>query len=477
MVTGVGRERGGMPLPRAPRNARAMGELPVSVGERVILRLDSLAVGGEAVGRYEGLAVFAVWGCPGDEAEVEITEVGRSFARGVVRSIISPSPDRVEAPCPHFGDCGGCQLQHISYDAQLRHKAAMVRESVARIAGLSDAEVGETWGMEDPWRYRNRAEYHVRRQASGKIAVGFTRHRSHEVVALRECRLQHALSERVRAAVEELLPHVAQGAAERAALLGVETLVSFSSGQIIATLVCDGEEPSFLSSLAEALAMRLPELTGLLAALRRGRGSPRRSPSTVLWGDSHVIEEIAGRTYRVSADSFFQTNPAQAARAVELVEEWAAVQPGDTVLDLYCGVGTFLLPLAGSAKAGRGVESDRAAYRDARANARRWRLPNVKLYERNVERLVPRWVERGRRADVVVLDPPRKGCGPIVCATAARLNPRRIILVSCDPATFARDLASLAEEGYKVRHIQPIDMFPQTWHVEAVAVCERRGGV
>jgi len=443
----------------------------LNIGDRVTVRLDSLAAGGEAVGRHGGMAVFALWGCPGDEAEVEITEVSRRFARGVVRSVLTPSPDRVQARCPHFGDCGGCQLQHIAYPAQLRHKAAIVRDALSRIGGLAEIEVGQTWGMDDPWRYRSRCEYQAAVNESGDVVLGFARHHSHEVIALAECSIQHPLSERIRAAALELLPRVAQGGAERAALLRLETLVSFASDIAIATLVCVGRPP-FLEALAEGLMARTEGLVGVAAAKQRGRGAVHRSPSESVAGQVRLTERLGPHSYRVSPDSFFQVNPVQAARAVSLVEDLAEVTKGDVVLDCYSGVGTFLLPLARRAGRAVGIESDDSAVADARATMHRWDLRNVRLHRGRVERVLARLIEKEERADIVVLDPPRRGCGPVVCAQVARLRPRRVILVSCHPATLARDLVSLAEHGYRCRRVQPIDMFPQTWHVEAVAACE-----
>jgi len=448
-----------------------MATMPLQPGDRITLRLDSLAAGGEAVGRHEGLAVFAMWGCPGDEADVEVTEVSSRFARGLVRGVLTPSPDRIAAPCPHFASCGGCQIQHIAYPAQLRHKTQMLRDALARIGGLAEVDTGDIWSMDDPWRYRNRATYHADVDGSGVLRLGFTLHHSHEVFALRDCALQHPLAERTRAAALDVLSRLAQGPTERAALLGLETLVSFSDGRAIATLVCQGRPP-FVASLAEELMARVDGLAGVCLARARGRLSPHRSPSESIAGEEHLSERLGGSAYRVSPDSFFQVNPTQASRLVKLVSDWASVAGRGGVLDLYTGVGTFLLPLARAAHHAVGVESDASAFADARANLRKWRLGNVTLYERKVERILPRFAERDWRVDVIVLDPPRKGCGPIVCAAVARLNPRRIILISCHPATLARDLKSLASLGYPVRRLQPLDMFPHTWHVEAAALCE-----
>jgi len=428
------------------------------------------------VGRHEGVAVFAMLGCPGDEAEVEITEVADRFARGVVTEVITPSPDRVAAPCPHFGSCGGCQLQHMSYQAQLRHKTQIMRDAIGRIGGLSGVEIGETWGMDDPWRYRNRVEYHADLDESASVRLGFTRLHSHDIFSLQECALQHPLSEQIRTAALELMPRIAQGGKERGALLEVESLVSFHSGEAIATLVCDGKPP-FLAPLAEALMEAVPGLVGVGAARARGRLAAHRSPVASVAGKAHITERLGANSYRISPDAFFQTNPKQAARMLDLVMQWAAVGKRDGVMDLYSGVGTFLLPLAQVAHHAIAVEESEAALVEARANLRQRRLENVSLYESKVERVLPKLAQRKWRTDVIVIDPPRKGCGPVVCAAAAKLNPKRIVLISCHPATLARDLKSFAEQGYRARHIQPIDMFPQTWHVEAVAVCERGEGL
>jgi 23S rRNA (uracil1939-C5)-methyltransferase len=347
----------------------------------------------------------------------------------------------------------------------------MVRDSLARIGGVTDIDVPSTQGMDDPWLYRNRAEYTAQITPNGEVAVGFARYHSHEIVPLTECRLQHPLSEQVRAALVNLVNRVAQSPTERAAFLGLETLISFRDGRGLATLICDGRPP-FVESLAQALSEHVPYLAGILYARRRGR-SLHRSPSEIILGESHIIEELASETYRVSADSFFQASPTQATRAIDLVKEWGAVEEDDVVFDLYSGVGTFLLPLARIARRSFGIEESAAAVRDAHANRRHWGVTGVRLYERRVERLLPKWVEQRRTANVILLDPPRKGCGPIVLSYVAKLNARRIVLVSCHPATLARDLKTLAEFDYRPTRLQPLDMFPQTWHVETVVSCER----
>ena len=448
-----------------------MSQPSLSLGDHIRLHLDSLAAGGETVGRHEGLAVFAGGGCPGDDAVVEITEVTARFARGVVVEVVTPSPDRVEPPCGHFQDCGGCQWQHISYPAQLRHKTAIVRDAVARLAGLPEVEVAETWGMENPWHYRNRAEYHAGLDQSGHLVLGLLRHHTHDVIPVDRCQLQHPLSERVRAATVALMSRLAQSPAERALLYKLATFVSFARGQAIATFVLQGR-PEFLASLGRALKEEVAEVVGVAAARSRGPLVVHRSPAETVLGKSRLVETLDGYEYHVSADSFFQVNPAQAARMVSQVQEWAGLRKGESVIDAYCGVGTFLLPLAESGGPALGIEADESALNDARLNAQLWHLRNVHLQRGKVETVLSNLVREDGHCDVLVLDPPRKGCGPIVSVAATRLRPRRILLISCHPATLARDLKTLAEHGYRPRRLQPIDMFPHTWHVETVAVCE-----
>jgi 23S rRNA (uracil1939-C5)-methyltransferase len=451
-----------------------MSESVVHVGDRVRLHLDSLAAGGEAVGRYGGMAVFARWGCPGDEAEVEITEVAARFARGAVVEVVTPSPDRVTPPCGEAGNCGGCQLQHIAYPAQLHYKAAIIRDTLTRIGGFEGIEIGGMWGMDDPWHYRNRAEYHARLDESGGLVLGFLRHRSHEVVPGDACRLNHPLVERLREATERAMARVAQSPEERADFLRLDAFVSVAREEALPTFVCRGRPP-YLAALAEAVAEGVPEVIGVAAARSRGPTIAHRSPAEKLLGKSRLIEYLGEGGYQVSPDSFFQVNPAQATRLLALVEEWAGVTREDTIIYAYCGVGAFLLPLARRSGPAVGLESDDAAITDARLNIAHWRLRNVRLQRGKVETVLPRLAREGARADVIVLDPPRRGAGPVAATAAARLAPKRIILVSCDAATMARDLKTLAEHGYPPRRVQPIDMFPHTAHIEAVALCARGG--
>ncbi len=451
-----------------------MTETPLAVGDRIQLHLDSLAAGGEAVGRHEGRAVFVMWGCPGDDALVEVTEVAPRFARAKLVELIAPSPDRVRPPCASYQDCGGCQLEYIAYPAQLRHKTAMVRDAVARIGRLPNVPIAETVGMEEPWHYRNRVEYHAGLDESGRVFLGFLRYHTHDVIPANGCHVQHPLSERVQQLVSDLVNRFAPRVEERGRLYRVEVFVSFALQQALVTLICDGR-PAFVPLVAQALMEEGEGIAGVLAARSRGRTTAHRSPSEVIQGKSRLTERLGEYEYHVSADSFFQVNPVQATRLLALVQEWAAVGRQESIIDAYCGVGTFLLPLASQGGPALGIESDESSLNDARLNATTWHLREVHLQRGKVEKVLPEMVHEGGRCDVLVLDPPRRGCGPLVSVAATRLRPHRLLLISCDPATLARDLKTLSEHGYAPTRLQPIDMFPHTWHVETVALCEPRG--
>jgi 23S rRNA (uracil1939-C5)-methyltransferase len=457
---------------------------PLRIDDRVTVRLDSMAAGGDAVGRHEGLTVFVEYGAPGDLVEVVIAHAAATYARAAIERIIEPGPDRVEAPCPYFRDCGGCQWQHLDYAAQVRSKDRVLRDAFARIAGFEPEVVDPPVAMAHPldvsqltpWQYRAAAEYSVAPGGAGQPpALGFVRAHSREPVAIADCLVQHPLNVQVlRATNEWLAGH------EPGGLWLVKTRTSFAEQRSLVTLVFRAPEEA-ARGLAQHLARAVASVAGVSAVAARDRQQQHRHLSQHLLGEEFIAEEVAGRRYRMSADTFFQTNPQQAARLVELVSGMAQVRPEDTVVDGYSGGGIFLIPLGEAARRAVGIESNPAAARDARANARHAGLGNVTVVREKVERaLTPAGrVTDGsgrfsvRRAEAVVLDPPRNGCGRKVVNQVAALMPRAIVMVSCDPATLARDAAFLAEQGYRARRSVMVDMFPHTWRVESVTLFER----
>ena len=400
---------------------------------------ETIVFGGDALARHAGKPIFTPFAMPGDVAEIEIVADKGRVARGRITQLITPAPQRVAPRCKHFGSCGGCQWQHIPYDLQLQYKTQIVREQLMRIGGLAEPLVHPIIPAPDPWHYRNHIQFHT--DAQGRL--GFMAARTNAVIPIEEC---HILSEPVESMWRELeleLPDLV----EVALRAGVNT----SERMVVLRLASDD---------APEAEIDLP--VNCVVQLNAER-------EIVLCGDDHFHESLNGQRFRVSAASFFQVHTAQAERLTQLVVECvvgAGLRPAPTtVLDAYCGVGVFALALAPHAQTVVGIEGAPSAARDAQHNAQAF--PHVQIVEGAVEDVLPQRVES---FDVIVLDPPREGCAPrVLDAIAARRIPR-VVYVSCDPATLARDVKRLGAKGYRFVEARPLDMFPQTYHIETVAV-------
>jgi 23S rRNA (uracil1939-C5)-methyltransferase len=409
--------------------------------KRIKLRLTDMAHGGDALGRYEGKVIFVPYSIPGEVALVEIVEDKGRYARAQLVEILSPSPHRVDPPCPHFGPgrCGGCQWQHIAYRVQLEFKAAVVGDQLTRIGRLPDAPVKGTIPSASPWHYRNRVQFSI----SDDGRLGFVATDSRRVEPIQECYLLHPLLEELLGALDLELP----GLVRLSLRAGVNT-----GDQMIIFETQNDEPPALESDLPVSCVLLLSD------------GTPVN-----LIGNNYVTEVVAERRFRISATSFFQVNTAAAEELVRVVGEYLAPAGDETLLDAYCGVGTFALSLVDKVGHVIGIEEDVGTVADARLNA--GEMENVEFIEGSVEALLP---QLERRIDLAVLDPPRQGCRPEALAALIELAPRRIVYVSCDPATLARDARRLADGGYQLVEVQPVDMFPQTYHIESVALFKQR---
>lgn len=402
------------------------------------LELTDMAYGGEAVGHAAGKAIFVPFGVPGEFVRVEIVQDKGRFARARLLEVLSASPLRIQPPCPHFGTCGGCHWQHLAYEAQLQHKRNIVQNQLQRIAGLPKAVVHPTVGMVEPWHYRN----HVQFSVSDSGQLGFMAANSHQVVPIEHCLLLHPLLDELYDALDIELPGL-QRLSLRAGTRTGEQMILFEM---------EGDEPP-------ELEVDLP----VSCVLQLSDGS-----SITLVGSPYLHEQLAEHTYRLSASSFFQVNTLQAEMLAQQVIAYLAPTLDDMVLDAYCGVGTFALQLAQRTKHVVGLESNATAIADAQANAAG--LDNVSFLCGAVEELAP---ALKLESPLVVVDPPRAGLDPQGLQALMRLTPRRIVYVSCDPATLARDIKIMLSAGYRLCEVQPIDMFPQTYHVETVVLMSR----
>jgi 23S rRNA (uracil1939-C5)-methyltransferase len=427
--------------------------------------VEGIASGGDGIARPGGFTLFIPRTAPGDTVEVEITTAAKHYGRATPLRIITPSPDRVPTPCPLAESCPGCQLQHLRYEAQLEAKRTFVRDGLERIGRLRGIDVQPTLGMDDPWHYRNKGEFIANRR-DGRIRLGYTGEDNRSFVPLPDCPIHHPITMALVRAVEE------EATARDLPLAQLITRVSPSKNIALAILVCWEWSPA-LPEAAAALRERVPELAGVLWSQVHGKSVVRRTLAEPLLGQIKLIQHLGEWEYTVSAESFFQVNNIQGARLLEQVTAMAGDLEGKLFADGYCGVGTFLVPLAGKAHRSIGIEEHPTALRDCGDNLARYAIHDVKLYDGRVEVIVTRLVRKGRELDVVVLDPPRKGAGPEVLQHLAELGADRIVLVSCDPATLGRDAGDLVSLGYRIETVQPIDMFPQTWHVETVALAVR----
>ncbi|HSW09924.1 MAG TPA: 23S rRNA (uracil(1939)-C(5))-methyltransferase RlmD [Bacillota bacterium] len=449
----------------------------MSNGEAVELTITGLAVGGEGVGRYQGRVVFVPGSAPGDRVRARLTRVARNWARASLLELLQPGPDRRPPDCPLFGRCGGCQIQHLTPEAQLAFKRQVVADALARIGGLGDVPVADCVPPPAWLGYRNKAQFPVALVRDGRerrLAAGIYAPGTHALVEVVDCPIQHPVNNRVLRETVAVARDLGLTAYDEDAGTGtlrhILTRVGVRTGEAMLVLVTREAELPRARALVRELGRRLPELTCIAQNVNSRRTNIILGERTRVLAGKPVISERLGRfRFTLSPGSFFQVNSAQAEAMCRLAAEQAVPTPGGTVLEVYAGIGTISLFLAERAEMVLGVESHLPAVEDARRNAAANRVGNVRFLTGLAERVLPELTRSGLSPGAVVLDPPRKGCAPSVLQAVADSRPMRVVYVSCDPATLARDLAILAGRGYRIQSVVPLDMFPQTAHVEAVA--------
>ncbi len=452
--------------------------------DSVTLQIEDYSKEGLGIGHAEGLALFVKDTVIGDVAEVRVMKMKKTYGYARLQRILKPSPDRVPALCPQARSCGGCQLQEMSGEAQLRFKEQKVRGDLQHIGGFADPPVEPI--LEGPlFRYRNKAQYPVGRDRDGKLIAGFYAGRTHAIIACQDCLLGTEINQAI---LEILLRHMEKYGIEpydektgtglvrhvmtrvSRELLASDDRPTDREGQIMVCIVINGEELPGSEKLKEALC-KIPGMAGITLNINRTRGNVILGHEIKkIWGSDYIEDTIGGIHYRISPLSFYQVNPVQTEKLYDKVLEYAALSGDESVWDLYCGIGTISLFLAGKAKTVHGVEIVPEAVRDARENALLNGIGNVEFTVGKAEEVLPEKYRGGIRADVIVVDPPRKGCAPAVLDTMLRIRPERIVYVSCDSATLARDLKILCSGGYKLKRICPVDMFGNSVHVETVTL-------
>ena len=434
------------------------------------MTIDRLVFQGSGLGRLpDGRAIFVPYTVPGDEVEITVTQVRQDFVRGNLTRVLSPASSRVTPACRYFGDCGGCQWQHVAYSSQLAWKREILRELLARIGKLGGATnsipIADPIPPARPWEYRARAQLKV--GVAGRLHVGFHQQETHRVVDIDRCPLLHPrLNDVLRVlrlmrdpALHRLLPRLRE----------VWVAVGTATGELTVSLFARAQERAAIRLLSHRIQAEVPGLRGVVLL----EGDPRQHPRIVdRHGHGTLVEQVREYRLRVDATAFFQVSGSAAETLVGLVMDRAALTGAERVLDLYSGVGTFTIPLARLSRQVMGIESHPAAAADAVHNLRSNGCPNARILQAQVEQALPVLAKDGSW-DLIVLDPPRQGVSRWVLDTMVAMAVPRILYLSCDPSTLARDLGILIPSGYRCVALVPVDLFPQTFHLETVAVLER----
>jgi len=452
---------------------------PVAKDQELELRIDSLAYGGSGVARLDGFVVFVRRGLPGDLVRARVTRVKRNHAEAVATDVLEPGGDRVDAPCAHFPACGGCRFQDLAYEAQAAAKEAQVRDALQRIAGLSDPPLEPIVPAESAFHYRNKLEYSFTQTPAGP-ALGFHRAgRWDEVLEIERCWLTTDLGNALRHAVrdwareEHLLAYDQE--THEGFLRHLVVREGRNTGQALVVLVtAPGELPD--AGYFVDCVRRFPEVRSIHHAVNESVAEVTNVPATLLWGEDAIEEELAGLRVRVRPGAFLQTNTAMAEQVYRLAVEYAGLTGGETVYDLYCGIGTIGLAMSGRALSVWGVEVSEESVACAIENAELNGIANAAFFAGEVGRSVEELRDRAGPPGVVVVDPPRSGLAGRALREVGNLEAPRLVYVSCNPTTLAGDLKTLAaDSGYRLERVRPVDMFPHTPHVEAVALLTRRG--
>lgn len=442
------------------------------------LEITGLNHQGEGVGRLEGKVYFVPGALPGELVDMEVIEEKKSWARGRLQAILAPSPNRCQPGCKHYFACGGCQLQHLDYTAQLAAKRELVQSTLVRIGKQDPArlEVRPVLGMQQPWHYRNKAVWQVT-GAPGRVRLGFFQQGGQRIVPVRACSLLLPGLNELKQKIEDLINEeglIPYDWRKHSGQLRHVILRQTRAGQTMVGLVTAGENNLGSRLQRIAAGLQAAGVTTVVWNLNPGRSREILGrTSRVLAGPGYIVEELLGLQFRVALPTFMQVNPEQTQVLYQEALRAAELSGLEQVIDAYCGVGTISLLLARQAAAVRGVEVVVDAITAARINAELNGITNASFSTGLAEQVLPTWQREGFRADVIVVDPPRAGVELPALTALAGMEPERIVYVSCDVATLARDLARLQELGYYPLWIQPVDMFPQTGHVECVTLMSK----
>ena len=459
--------------------------LSLKKNDEIEVTIEDIGTSGEGIGRADGAVLFVRDAVPGDHILAGITKVKKTYAYARLIRIITPSPDRVDPRCDYAGPCGGCQLQTLSYEKQLEYKIRKVKDVLERIGGFSQILMEPIIGSEEPYHYRNKAQFPIGTSKDGRIITGFYAGRSHRIIENRDCALGAPVNRQI---LDVVIAHMERNgipAYDEASGKGLVRHVlirkGFATGQILVCLILNGKTVPHEEQLADDL-FAIPGMHSFSVNVNTEQTNVILGDEVrLIRGEAFITEKLQNITYRISPKSFFQVNTKQTEKLYATALEYAGLTGDETVWDLYCGAGTISLFLARQAKHVYGVEIVPEAIEDAKENAKLNGIENVTFYTGKAEEIVPAFYEAQKESDeqavhpdVIVVDPPRKGCDASLLQTMLEMAPDRIVYVSCDPATLARDLRILSDGGYQVQRVRPVDQFSQTVHVETVVLLQKK---
>ena len=444
------------------------------------VKIEDMGVDGEGIGKADGITLFIKDAVIGDVVQAKIMKMKKSYGYARLLEVLTPSPYRVEPKCPVSRPCGGCQLQALSYDKQLEFKENKVRNNLKRIGGFTDIPMEPIAGMKEPYHYRNKAQFPIGRDKEGKLTAGFYAARTHSLIPVDECYLGAKINEPILGKILQIMEqeHIEPYDEKTHTGLVRHILIrfGFTTKEIMVCFILNGKklpkQEKFIAALTE-----IPGMTSISVNRNEKDTNVIMGEKTItIWGSDYITDYIGDIKYQISPQSFYQVNPAQTKVLYEKALEYAGLTGTETVWDLYCGIGTISLFLAQKAKKVFGVEIVPQAIADAKKNAALNDITNVDFFVGKAEEVYPSYVSEHKeeaKAEVIVVDPPRKGCEESLLSTIVSMAPERIVYVSCDSATLARDLKYLCGHGYELKRVQAVDQFCQTGHCEAVVLLSK----
>ncbi|MBS4803585.1 MAG: 23S rRNA (uracil(1939)-C(5))-methyltransferase RlmD [Clostridium sp.] len=453
----------------------------VEKNKEYILDIISIGYEGEGIAKIEGYPIFIEGAILGEKVKALIVKVKKNYAYGKLIEVIESSSERIEPKCSIYKRCGGCTVQHMSYKKQLDYKFERVKDCITKIGGLSEELVKYPIGMDNPERYRNKVQLPVG-MVKGELNIGFYASRSHNIIDLDTCLIQDKVADRVTNLARQWMlkyniqPASVDGVFNKKGLIRhIMIRKGFTTNEVMVVLVATKDKIPYINEFINEIVEKIDGIKSIVLNVNKENTNVILGQECItLWGEDTITDYIDNFKFNISPLSFFQVNPVQTEKLYSKALEYAGLTGEETVFDAYCGTGTITLFLSQKAKKVYGVEIIEPAIINARENARINNIENAKFFVGKSEEVIPELIEKGIAPEVIVVDPPRKGCDIKLLEAIGKAKPKKVVYVSCDPSTLARDLKILEEQGYKTEEVQPVDMFPMTSHVETCVLLQRR---